>query len=454
VFARVRPFLVLIAIFSWAGFGLAAEPRPVVGPGASRDEVIDAYGWPSGQSQAGSKEVLTYPQGKVTLENGRVEKVDFSMTTPWPAPKPRPGPSAAVPPLTTEEQAKFWLTNFDEAAREAARRQVRILALFTGSDWSPASKQFLDDVAFQPEFIQAFMGDYVFLRLDFPTHTTQPAEVREQNARLRARYGVKVYPTLLVLSPAGEAVGQIDLNKAQPGETYRARAMAGVREVRALLAAQPVMPDPAKPATTTGAPAAATVREKPIARVLNSMGWTVMISLAAGLALAGVVLWFLWRKPVVEPSRPIADRIADAANGLPTSAQLAMWSHEKIRAVVAALAEADSYVVELQPAGSDKDLVLKQTGETQPRVMVCCAAGAGGPVSIKRVRELFGTLTVEGVPTGWFVSPAGFANDARTYAEQKGLVLIDGERLLNQLRNLPPMMLPKVLARTAQGRAT
>jgi restriction system protein len=80
-------------------------------------------------------------------------------------------------------------------------------------------------------------------------------------------------------------------------------------------------------------------------------------------------------------------------------------------------------------------------------VVVCCAAGFGGPVSIKRVRELFGTLAVEGVPTGWFVSPAGFAHEARVYAEDKGLVLIDGGQLLEQLRNLPPMVLPKVLAR-------
>src|SRR5262245_8547098 len=206
VFALARSLAVVLTVFTWVSFAVGADLRPVVGPGASKEAVIDAYGWPNGQSQSGTKEVLTYPQGKVTLENGRVEKVDFSMTTPWPAPKRRPGPSPAVPPLTTEELAKYWLTNFDEAKREATGRQVRILALFTGSDWSPASKQFVEEVAFQTEFLHAFMGDFVFLRLDFPTHAPQPAEVREQNTRLRARYGVTVYPTLLVLSPAGEVV--------------------------------------------------------------------------------------------------------------------------------------------------------------------------------------------------------------------------------------------------------
>ena len=55
-------------------------------PGATKDEAIEAYGWPTGQSQSGTKEILSYPQGRITLENGRVEKVDFSTSMPWPAP--------------------------------------------------------------------------------------------------------------------------------------------------------------------------------------------------------------------------------------------------------------------------------------------------------------------------------------------------------------------------------
>jgi hypothetical protein len=135
------------------------------------------------------------------------------------------------------------------------------------------------------------------------------------------------------------------------------------------------------------------------------------------------------------------------ANGLPTRAQIAAWTNEKVCAVTAALAESEGYVVAPQPPGAGRDLVLKQRGETQPRVVVCCAAGVVGPVAAKRVREFLGTLLAEGVPTGWFVSAGGFAAEARVYAEQNGLVLIDGEQLLAQLRDLPPMVLPKVLAR-------
>jgi hypothetical protein len=162
------------------------------------------------------------------------------------------------------------------------------------------------------------------------------------------------------------------------------------------------------------------------------------------------MLWLVWRTAPADKRAPatMSVRIADAAAGLPTRAQLATWPKEKLRAVTAALAESEGYVAEMQPDGSDKDLVLKRPGETAPRVLVCCAPGAMGPITAKRVRELFATLTVEGVPVGWFVAPAGFAADARAFAEQQGIVLIDGERMLTQLRDLPPLVLPKILART------
>src|SRR4051812_14020452 len=74
--------------------GRAADSRPVVGPGATKEDAIDAYGWPTGQSQLGAKEILNYPQGSITLSNGKVERVDFSTNVPWPAPRPRPGTPA------------------------------------------------------------------------------------------------------------------------------------------------------------------------------------------------------------------------------------------------------------------------------------------------------------------------------------------------------------------------
>ena len=452
VAARLLHRVCLLVACGWACLLSAADSRPVVGPGATKEAVIDAYGWPTGQSVSGTKEILNYPQGQVTLENGRVEKVDFSMKMAWPAPRPRPGPPSATTVKKPEAPVDFWLTNFDDAVREAKRRRARILALFTGPDWSPGSKQFHEEVEFHPDFVNAFTGDFVFLRLEFANRAPITPELRDQNNRLRERYGVTTYPALIVLGTDGTLVATVDLAKPQAGDTYRARVIAAVREVRDLLALRP--PEPS-PETEKAPPVAEGPKRSPVSAAvaagLQAAGRVVTNAFALGALITVVLFWLVWRnwagKRPPPPKFSMASRISDAASGLPTHEELTAWPKEKICALIAALAESEGYAAVVQPPGGDKDVVLKRAGEARPRVLVCCVPARAGIVPAKRVRELFGTLTAEGVEVGWFVAPAGFASEALTYAGQNNIILFDAERLLAQLRDLPPLVLPKVLGR-------
>lgn len=453
VFFILRLVAVLLcAAFMGATRGAAADARPIVGPGATKDAVIDAYGWPTGQSQLGTREILSYPQGQVFLENGKVERVDFSTNVPWPAPRPRPGAPSPTSVKKVEAPTDFWVTDFVAAQTEATRRRARILALFIGSDWSPPSKQFQDEVAFHPDFVNAFAGDFVFLRLDYPTRAPQPAELREQNTRLRTTYGVTTYPALLVLSPAGTLVGTVDLTKPQAGDSYRARTIAAVREVRDLLIAQPPPPDP----TPAGGAAPANVADKPavpdgrVGSLVTSAFSLVMLAFAGGFLLIAAGWWFLWRKPrtsVDERMLSATERISDAASGLPSALEIAEWTKEQLRAVVEGLAIREGYEVSARAGGGDGDLALTRPGESQPHVIVNCHPASAGEVSVKRVRELFGAITVEGVKSGWFVAPRGFSAEARAYADEHQILLIDAAHLLAQMRAVPAFQLRAILAR-------
>ncbi len=439
----------------------AADPRPIVGPGATKDDVIDAYGWPNGSSQAGTREVLSYTQGQVMLENGRVERVDFSMNVPWPAPRPRPGSPSATKAKRAETAVDVWLTNFDDAARDASVRKSRILALFTGTDWSPASKLFHDEVELHPDFVSAFTGSFVFLRLDFASRAPISAETREQNNRLRDRYGVTTYPSLLVLSPSGNVVAVVDLLKEQPGATYRERSIAAVSEVRDLLALRPLeeaeTPASAPVPTATKSPErpAASADTVALSSTLFSARWLLLASMVLGVVLVVGVFWMVWRNwssaPKTSSGAAMSERISDAAGGLPSTGELATWPKFRLCALIAALSENEGFVAELQPKGADKDIVLTRAGETQPCALVCCLPGEVGQVSAKRLREFFGTLTVDGVGVGWYVSPVGFSSDARSYADQHNIRLIDSEWILSRLRDVPPLLVPKLLARTLGG---
>ncbi len=459
---RIR-FLLPIMLWCCAVAGAqpaASDPRPMLGPGATKEEVIELYGWPTGQSKAGNKEILNYPQGLVILENGRVDRVNFSPNIPWGPPRPRPG-TVAPAPKKTEQVADFWLTNFAAATQAAAARGGRVLVLFNGSDWSPAGRRFADEVALHPEFQTAFAADFVFLRLDYATRVQLPAELREQNAKLRERYGVTVYPTLLVLRADGEVLGTVDLQKEQPGDSYRARVIAAVAELRDLLKPLPppapvtatAVPAAAAPAAEAGKPpAGANPADPAVMASLYSARWLVVGGVVAGLTVSGLLFWLVWRHRAPPPATPraaISARISDAASGVPTEEDLKLWPREKLARLIAAMAETDGYQGLLRQGG-DIDLALKRAGENRVRVLVACAEAKRGPVGAKLVRELFASLTAEGVSAGWFVAPGGFAPDARAYANEHGLLPIDGPKLQAMLRDLPPLLVTKVMGRLAE----
>jgi hypothetical protein len=182
---------------------------------------------------------------------------------------------------------------------------------------------------------------------------------------------------------------------------------------------------------------------------LSQAGSALALGLGGGSILVVVMIWFFWRRKslVVAHNSTAAERVADAASGLPSSVEMAEWSHFHVCAVVGVVAEADGYEVRKRGGGADGDLALTRTGEGQPSVIVACAPAAAGPVSAKRLRELFGTITIDGVGTGWFVGMAGFSAEARDYAREHGLSLITRDGLREQLRALTEHDLARALSR-------
>jgi hypothetical protein len=142
----------------------------------------------------------------------------------------------------------------------------------------------------------------------------------------------------------------------------------------------------------------------------------------------------------------MATRISHAASGLPSHGEIVAWSKETLCHVTTRLAETEGYVAEEQRSDSDKDLLLKRPGNPAPKIVVCCVTGSAGVIPTRRIREIVGMMAADDVPSGWYVAPMGFSLDARAYAEQHHVRLIDGTSLLEQLSDLPSFALPKVLA--------
>lgn len=109
-----------------------------------------------------------------------------------------------------------WLTDFEQAKAEAAKKNLPILADFSGSDWCGWCIRLDREVFSQPEFKEFAQNNVVLFLADFPNSKTQTAEVKAQNQALSERYGIQGFPTVLLLDETGKVIGRTGYQKGGP----------------------------------------------------------------------------------------------------------------------------------------------------------------------------------------------------------------------------------------------
>ncbi len=203
--------------------------------GASYDEVVAALGEPDGDLSAGSKRILAYGDAQVVLDNGRVSKVspeldqllaERSAKLDSVEAKRKAGlvsfrgewvTQAEVNAILRKEAKEAeasgvapsspggtgWLTNFEQAKAKARAEQKKILLNFTGSDWCGWCIKLDREVFSQREFLNYARDHYVLVKLDFPKRTSQPSSLKRQNEDLARKFGVRGFPTVVVLKSNG-----------------------------------------------------------------------------------------------------------------------------------------------------------------------------------------------------------------------------------------------------------
>jgi len=101
---------------------------------------------------------------------------------------------------------EVWMTDFEAAQAKAAAEQKPMLLDFTGSDWCGWCIK-LDKEVFSQEAFQSYAAEaLVLVELDFPRSKDQSAELKAQNKALAEKYGIRGFPTILILSPEGELI--------------------------------------------------------------------------------------------------------------------------------------------------------------------------------------------------------------------------------------------------------
>lgn len=101
-----------------------------------------------------------------------------------------------------------WLTDFDKAQKMAADKKLPILADFSGSDWCGWCIKLDKEVFSQKAFQDYAKTNVVLLLVDFPNAKKQSTEEKKKNQALADKYGVRGFPTVLLLKADGSVIAQ------------------------------------------------------------------------------------------------------------------------------------------------------------------------------------------------------------------------------------------------------
>ena len=108
--------------------------------------------------------------------------------------------------IAQDQEKDIWMTDFAAAKAKAKAEKKDLLVDFTGSDWCGWCIK-LDKEVFSQEAFQNYAAEaLVLVELDFPRGKDQSAELKAQNKALAEKYGIRGFPTILILSPEGELI--------------------------------------------------------------------------------------------------------------------------------------------------------------------------------------------------------------------------------------------------------
>jgi thioredoxin-related protein len=102
-----------------------------------------------------------------------------------------------------------WLTDYKKAQEQAKSSNKLLLLEFTGSDWCPPCRMLQKEVFSTPEFQDYAAKNFVLMELDFPRSKVQAPEIAEQNQMLARRFGIQVFPSIIILNGEGKKIGEL-----------------------------------------------------------------------------------------------------------------------------------------------------------------------------------------------------------------------------------------------------
>jgi protein disulfide-isomerase len=204
---------------------MLALPLAAVDIGDSLDKVIAEKGAPAGRLEAGEVVILNYPGQSIRFNHRQV--VSVTATSPS---VPVPAAPASAPPTASSVAARHappspeyatgaaaqWTTDYSAALAQAKAQDRKVFLLFTGSDWCIWCRRLEGEILSTQAFADYAGENLILVKLDFPRALPQSEALQEQNHALAEHYGIRGYPTVIVLDSSGNPVGKLGYCRGGP----------------------------------------------------------------------------------------------------------------------------------------------------------------------------------------------------------------------------------------------
>ena len=112
-----------------------------------------------------------------------------------------------------------WETDWNVAVNKAQKENLKIILVFSGSDWCAPCIKLDKEIWSSTEFQELIKGEFVMFRADFPRKTKNSLDKNQQlqNNNLAEKYNENgFFPSVVVLDSHEKILGRLGYEKTTP----------------------------------------------------------------------------------------------------------------------------------------------------------------------------------------------------------------------------------------------
>lgn len=109
-----------------------------------------------------------------------------------------------------------WEDDFDKGVSKAKSSGKPALVDFTGSDWCIWCKRLDAEIFSTKEFKDYVEDKYELVEVDFPQIKPLPPKKAEANQAAAEKYGIKGFPTVVIVDGKGKELGRLGYVEGGP----------------------------------------------------------------------------------------------------------------------------------------------------------------------------------------------------------------------------------------------